>query len=94
VVVGKDYRPLKNMGLSIRKSMGSLIKYWFLHQRISQGGPMLEKNFSLNITASLSGNPFFFDELIKESKELFECELPTGITAIDKSVAQIPIFKA
>ena len=62
------------MGLSIRKNMGSLIKYWFLHQRISQGGPILEKNFALNITATLSGNPFSFDELIKEAKELFERE--------------------
>ena len=33
---------------------------------------MLTKNFALNLSASLSGNPFSFDELILESKALFE----------------------
>ena len=35
---------------------------------------MLEKNFALNLTASLSGKSFSFDELIVESKSLFERE--------------------
>ena len=43
---------------------------------------MLEKNFALNISASLSGNPFSFDELIKESKELFEREGVPGFIRV------------
>ena len=80
--MGKDYRPLKKMGLSIRKSMDSLVEYWLLDQLSNQGRPMLEKNFALNITASLSGNPFSFDELIKESKDLFEREGVPGFIRV------------
>jgi hypothetical protein len=79
---GKDYRPLKKMGLSIRKSMDSLVEYWLLDQLSNQGRSMLEKNFALNITASLSGNPFSFDELIKEAKELFEREGVPGFIRV------------
>ena len=43
---------------------------------------MLEKNFALNITAILSGNPFSFDELIKEAKELFEREWVSGFIKV------------
>ncbi len=82
MLVGKDYRPLKKMGLSIRKSMDSLVEYWLLDQLSNQGRPMLEKNFALNITASLSGNPFSFDELIKESKDLFEREGVPGFIRV------------
>ena len=35
---------------------------------------MISKNISLNITACLSGLEFSFDELILETKELFEKE--------------------
>ncbi len=35
---------------------------------------MISKNISLNITACLSGLEFSFDELILETKNLFETE--------------------
>jgi hypothetical protein len=43
---------------------------------------MLEKNFSLNLSASLSGNPSSFDELILESKSLFEREGVPGFIRV------------
>jgi hypothetical protein len=35
---------------------------------------MLNKNFALNLSSSLSGTTFSFDELILETKALFERE--------------------
>ena len=35
---------------------------------------MLKQNFALNITTCLTGNPFSFDELITETRSLFERE--------------------
>jgi hypothetical protein len=53
---------------------------------------MLTKNFALNITACLSGLSFSFDELILETKSLFEKEgilrfLRVLIAVIDSFVA-------
>ena len=43
---------------------------------------MLEKNFALNLSTSLSGNPFSFDELIQETKALFEREGVPGFIRV------------
>jgi len=43
---------------------------------------MLEKNFALNLSTSLSGNPFSFDELIQETKSLFEREGVPGFIRV------------
>jgi hypothetical protein len=43
---------------------------------------MLEKNFALNLSARLSGNPFSFDELILETKSLFEREGVPGFIRV------------
>lgn len=43
---------------------------------------MLEKNFALNLEARLSGNPFSFDELILETKALFEREGVPGFIRV------------
>jgi hypothetical protein len=43
---------------------------------------MLEKNFALNLSTSLSGNAFSFDELIQETKSLFEREGVPGFIKV------------
>lgn len=43
---------------------------------------MLEKNFALNLEARLSGSPFSFDELIQETKTLFEREGVPGLLRV------------
>lgn len=43
---------------------------------------MLNKNFALNLSASLSENPFSFDELIHETKALFEREGVPGFIKV------------
>ena len=57
---------------------------------------MISKNISLNITACLSGLAFSFDELILETKNLFEREGVPGflkvlISFTDQIVAQLLI---
>lgn len=43
---------------------------------------MLTQNFALNLSASLSGSPFSFDELIQESKSLFKREGIPGFISV------------
>lgn len=43
---------------------------------------MISKNISLNLTACLFGLEFFFDELILETKELFENEGIPGLLKV------------
>jgi hypothetical protein len=43
---------------------------------------MLKQNFALNLSASLSGSPFSFDELILETKTLFEREGVPGFLRV------------
>ncbi len=43
---------------------------------------MISKNFALNITSCLSGDPFTLDELIMEVKSLFEAEGVPGFLRV------------
>lgn len=43
---------------------------------------MFEKKFALNLEARLSGSPFSFDELIQETKALFELEGVPGFPRV------------
>lgn len=52
--------------------MVKIIKYEL--NNLTKDGPMISKNFALNISSCLSGKPFTLDELIMETKLLFDRE--------------------